>query len=52
MLSFVMVIKVTELILKATGRGYQNTAEPAYSRLQGSEEFCLLKEKSTTTGIE
>ena len=28
------------------------TAEPAYSRLQGSKEFCPLKEKSTITGIE
>ena len=28
------------------------TAEPAYSRLQGSKEFCLLKEKSTIAGIE
>ena len=29
-----------------------NTAEPAYSRLQGIKEYCLLKEKSTITGIE
>ena len=28
------------------------TAEPAYSRLQGNEECCLLKEKSTITGTE
>ncbi len=28
---------------------YQSTAEPAYSRLQGSKEFCLLKQKFTIT---
>jgi len=28
------------------------TAEPAYSRLQGNNEYSLLKEKSTKTGIE
>ena len=30
----------------------QGTAEPAYSRLQGNKKYCLLKEKSTMTGIE
>ena len=30
----------------------QHTAEPAYSRHQGNKEYCLLKEKSTITGIE
>ena len=29
-----------------------NTAEAAYSRLQGNKEYCLLKEKFTITGIE
>ncbi len=28
------------------------TAEPAYGRLQGNKEYCLLKEKSTITGID
>ena len=28
------------------------TAEPAYSRLQGNEECCLLKEKSIIAGVE
>ena len=31
---------------------YAYTAEPAYSRLQENKECCLLKEKSTITGIE
>ena len=30
----------------------QTTAEPAYSRLQGNNDYCLLKTKSTITGIE
>ena len=29
-----------------------NTAEPAYNRLQGNREYCLLMKKSTITGIE
>ena len=31
---------------------FRITAEPAYSRLQGKKEYCILKEKSTITGMD
>ena len=38
--------------VRGAGQTTFHPTEPAYSRLKGNKEYCLLKEKSTITGIE
>ena len=39
------VVMVSDMI-------FERTAEPAYYRLQGNKEFCLLEKKSIIKGVE
>ena len=48
-----MVEKGQRLPLKTISKILvESTAEPAYNRLQGNNDFCLLEEKSVITGVE
>ena len=44
--------KILKRIIQKQDGQFYHTAEPAYNRLQGNKDVCLLEEKSITRGIE